>query len=92
MEILEVDIKIRLENFELFQQSLPLKINKVNCKGKFIWFQLDDNWSIWNTLGMSGGWKTEPIKHSDVKISVDDLDLWFTDQRHFGTFKFCNNP
>lgn len=80
------------ENFELFQQSLPLKINKVNCKGKFIWFQLDDNWSIWNTLGMSGGWKTEPIKHSDVKISVDDLDLWFTDQRHFGTFKFCNNP
>ena len=44
MEILGGRYKNKtLENFELFQQSLPLKINKVNCKGKFIWFQLDDN-------------------------------------------------
>lgn len=82
------------ENFELFQKSLPLKINKINCKGKFIWFDLDNDWSIWNTLGMSGGWHIhghKPIKHSDIKIMVDNLELWFTDQRHFGTFKFCND-
>ena len=79
------------EMFEEFISKLPMKINNVRCKGKFIWFELEYNWTIWNTLGMSAGWKLEPVKHSDVKFVCEDLNIWFTDQRHFGTLIFCND-
>lgn len=85
-------IKTPIENIDTFQSNLPLKINSVNCKGKFIWFDLENNWSIWNTLGMSGGWKQIKEKHSHIKITTDNLDLWFTDTRRFGTIKISNNP
>lgn len=78
------------ENYEDFVKNLPLQISQVNCKGKFIWFSLEKDWSIWNTLSMSGGWSMTPAKHSDVKFVFDDFSIWFTDQRHFGTFKFCS--
>ena len=78
------------EGYNDFKINLPLKIKTINCKGKFIWFNLEKDWTIWNTLGMSGGWKNEPVKHSDIKLNFsDNKNIWFTDQRHFGTVKFC---
>ena len=85
-------IKNPIENLNEFKENLPLKINSVNCKGKFIWFDLENNWSIWNTLGMSGGWKINQEKHSHIKLSIEDRDLWFTDTRRFGTIKITNKP
>jgi len=85
-------IKKPIENLDEFKSNLPLKINSVNCKGKFIWFDLENNWSIWNTLGMSGGWKKNKEKHSHIKLSLENIDLWFTDTRRFGTVKISNDP
>jgi len=78
------------QNYDLFLESLPMKITSINCKGKFIWFELENEWSIWNHLGMAAGWKLDKVKHSDVQFDFDDLTIWFTDQRHFGTLTFCN--
>lgn len=47
------------ENYNLFISSLPMKINKVFCKGKLIVFELGgDNkrWWILNSLRMTGKW------------------------------------
>lgn len=69
------------------------KINGVFCKGKFIWFELDNGWYIFNTLGMSGGWKVEKKeKNFHWQLKFKNLkDIWFTDIRNFGTLKFTNN-
>jgi len=67
-------------------------IKEINCKGKFIWFQFNSNWSLWCTLGMSGGFTLDHSKHCDVKFITNTKPFWFRDQRHFGTLKLCNQP
>jgi formamidopyrimidine-DNA glycosylase len=80
------------DNFSKFIEKLPLKIIEVRNKGKFIWFQFEGGWTMWNTLGMTGGWKLEKDKHSHCEFILDnDKSLWFNDIRNFGTIKFCNN-
>lgn len=80
------------EYYQEFISLLPLKIESVNCKGKFIWFQFEKDWSMWCTLGMAGSWKHNATKHSDIQFTTFNNDLWFTDPRHFGTIKFCKDP
>ena len=45
------------DGFNNFLKLLPSKIIDVNCKGKFIYIELDNGYKIWNTLGMTGGWE-----------------------------------
>ena len=83
------------DNYNDFIKLLPAKINSVNCKGKFIWFEFDNGWKIWNTLGMTGGWKDVKTKYSHLtlnftKNSVNN-EIYFDDYRNFGTFKFLND-
>jgi len=66
---------------------LPEKeIESFNCKGKFIWIDLDDV-IIFNTLGMTGSWSREKSKHSRIEFNFYENDtLYFNDIRNFGTF------
>jgi len=39
------------------QKDLPLRIESVDVKGKFMWWTLvgkDKTWHLWSTYGMSG--------------------------------------
>ena len=87
--------KKKPDNYDNFTNSLPTKINSINCKGKFIWFEMENGWMIWNTLGMTGGWKNVKTKYSHLTLLTEkegqDLELYFDDYRNFGTFKFMNN-
>lgn len=84
-----------------FVESLPLVVKEVEFKGKLIIFVLEnkygDKWWIFNTLGMSGGWNLEKSKHSHIifnfcdKGKGDDFQIYFTDQRRFGTIKYCKS-
>lgn len=77
-----------------FMDLLPVKVSKVEFIGKLIVFEFETNdgkWWCWNTLGMSGGWRLEPTKHSHVEFKVGDKSVWFTDIRNFGTLKFTND-
>jgi DNA-formamidopyrimidine glycosylase len=77
--------------FDNFVNELPLKIESVNCKGKFIYFLFENSeLSIWNTLGMSGWWINKDEKHSNLEFKYDDKVIYFNDMRNFGTFTFCN--
>lgn len=78
-----------------FRKALPGKIESVNFYGKLIIFKVigkdrKPRW-IWNTLGMSGGWRSEAIKHSHVEFSTDKGSVFFTDPRNFGTLKFVDS-
>ncbi len=68
---------------------LPSVVSEVSCKGKFIYIQLANNWSIWNTLGMTGSWSSVQQKHSRAQFHLDDgSSVFFNDIRNFGTLKY----
>ena len=78
--------------FNNFVSKLPLQIESVNCKGKFIYFLFKDSeTSMWNTLGMSGWWIKKQEKHNNLEFIYDNnKKIYFNDMRNFGTFKFCH--
>lgn len=78
-----------------FKEFLSLagekKIERISCKGKFIWFSFAGNpdLSIWNTLGMSGSWSRQAGEHSRIKFTFTEGEpIYFTDIRNFGTMHF----
>jgi len=74
----------------LAKTQLPLTVESVSCKGKFIYWTFKDTETvIFNTLGMSGSWSNVP-RHARVKLETSQGDLYFNDPRNFGTLKFCN--
>jgi formamidopyrimidine-DNA glycosylase len=85
------------KGYKSFQKALPLKIKRINSKGKFLWFELrhpEDNgntWFIWNTLGLTGMWSFSEPKHLRAMLTFDDMAVYFSDMRNFGTFKFSTD-
>ena len=83
-------------------KDLPLRIESVDVKGKFMWLTLkgqDKTWYMWCTYGMSGQWSRTADKHtafifeyndSGGLITRDQQKLFFNDQRRFGTIKFVS--
>tara|TARA_B000000557_G_C20805415_1_gene457472 strand:+ start:893 stop:1882 length:990 start_codon:yes stop_codon:yes gene_type:complete len=69
---------------------LGKEIKVFDCKGKFIWIDLDDV-IVFNTLGMTGSWSREKSKHSRIEFNFYENDtLYFNDIRNFGTFQVKN--
>lgn len=85
-------------------KDLPLRVESIDVKGKFMWWTLvgkDKTWYMWCTYGMSGQWSRAAGKHaafiveyngSGSLITRDQQKLFFNDQRRFGTIKFVDNP
>ena len=70
-------------------EQLPLGIAGAGVHGKFIYLILEDGYSLWNTLGMSGKWLAQEDDHARVKLELSDgTAVYFVDQRNFGTLKF----
>lgn len=85
--------KKRPTGYPDLESELPLKIKDIKSKGKLIYFIFDNDWYMFNTLGMSGGWyhtkKNHPVCSLNYINNNDENNtLWFDDQRHFATFKF----
>jgi len=71
--------------------ELPQSVSVTSCKGKFIYLTLENNWVIWNTLGMTGGWSRTAQKHSRVEFVLSDgTSVFFNDPRNFGTLKYVH--
>ena len=75
--------------------EFPTLLKDVNCKGKFIYFTFTDkqeDYYMFNTLGMSGRWTNVHSKHARVCFFFEDAEpLYFTDIRNFGTLKIINS-
>ena len=64
---------------------LPLALDRVGCKGKFLYFALAGDASLWSTLGMTGGWTLRPAPRSgplsrelqlEVKLGTLSVREW----------------
>lgn len=69
------------------------QVTSIKTRGKFMYWQFDNNYIMYNTFGMSGQWSPEPGKHPCFIIEFEDNSkICFNDPRHFGTVSFTNNP
>lgn len=78
-----------------FIKNLPAKIESVDFHGKMLIFTFIDSknktWWMWNTFGMTGGWKREKSKHGHVELVTSNGSYFYTDSRNFGTIKFVDD-
>jgi formamidopyrimidine-DNA glycosylase len=83
------------KGFNDLQSDLPAKVEKVEFYGKLIVFTFTGKsgkaWYMWNTLGMSGGWRTEHSKHGHVELKTSKGSVFFTDARNFGTIRVTDS-
>jgi formamidopyrimidine-DNA glycosylase len=83
------------ERFRQFEEQLPVKIENVKCKGKFIYFEFYSSkelihFYMGNSLGMTGVWKKKDGKEKHLCMTLDTNKgiFEFVDQRHFGCIHF----
>jgi formamidopyrimidine-DNA glycosylase len=71
--------------------KLPSQVVGGGVHGKFIWLEFEENQTAWITLGMSGRWSKIQLPHSHLALTfTDGTELYFVDQRRFGTIKFAD--
>jgi len=87
-----------MSGYNDFVKVLPVIIESVNTKGKFLWITaIKDNleYYILNTFGLEGEWTFVESKHSAVEIEVEDNDkvskIYFSDTRNFGTMEITSD-
>lgn len=84
-----------LEGLSLIDSYGPFKINEINSKGKFLWFELtgknNKTYYILNRFGLEGEWGFTKQEHSGIQLVIGALNLYFTDSRNFGTIEIVNN-
>ena len=85
--------KKEIPGWERFEY--PVLLKDVSCKGKFIYFTFSDeqeDYYMFNTLGMSGMWTNVHTKHARVCFFFENAEpLYFTDVRNFGTLKIVTS-
>jgi formamidopyrimidine-DNA glycosylase len=82
-------LKQPLPGLDRIQSQLPLRVNRVGVKGKLIYVELADGVWMWNTLGMSGGWRDYQGKHAHFVMEMGDgTEVFFEDVRRFGNICF----
>lgn len=82
---------LKKEPVGLDSLQLPSRVTGGGVKGKFIWLELENQMTLWITLGMSGFWSTVKAGHAHLGLTFDDgSSVYFIDQRRFGTFKVAH--
>tara|TARA_R110001592_G_scaffold192755_1_gene439595 strand:+ start:290 stop:1117 length:828 start_codon:yes stop_codon:yes gene_type:complete len=78
------------DDVDLFLDCIPATVEKIECKGKFIYWTFTNGFIIFHTLGMSGTWRLQNKKPKYGKLSFERGDgklAHYKDFRRFGTFK-----
>lgn len=71
----------KFEGYEEFTKDLPLKLLNIDSKGKFMFFTFEGNYTMYCTLGLSGGWAfnkkdSDKYKFPDIMefLNVKDIE------------------
>ena len=81
-------LKKEIEGLTLMNARLPSRVVGIGVHGKFLYWVIENDVFLYNTLGMTGCWTQEDSTHSRVKFEfTDGTIVYFRDQRNFGTIK-----
>lgn len=94
-------IKNKLDNYDIFVESLPLKLMNIYSIGKKIIFEFEQDIYIINEPRMEGHWflNKKIGKHTNHVMRFGYIsnnigyitdEAYFDDTRHFGVFTICN--
>lgn len=92
--------KSKIKNFKNFENELPSKIIEIKNKGKFVYINLLNDWSLGFTPGMTGHFWIPDIsknfktfegyvynsKHDHIILEINKGEFYFNDPRRFGHF------
>jgi len=68
----------------------PLKLNKVECIGKFIYFDFDKtDKKIYNSCGLDGYWTLSNESSPNIVFEFDNGNLYYCDHIGYGSFHIC---
>jgi formamidopyrimidine-DNA glycosylase len=85
-------LKMPIKGLALLNENLakiPQKVEWVKVRGKFIYAKIGEDLFMWNSLGMSGGWRDLRGKHSHFSFKFSDgTEVFFEDVRRFGNIEF----
>ena len=89
-------IKQYPEGYEEFAENLPMTVKTVNCKGKFIYFILENDmgekYYILHSMMLTGRW--QPYRDEQCRWFVEtdlNVSLWFRNPRSFATLTFTTD-
>lgn len=83
-----------------FDSILPITVESIDCKGKFIYFTLVNNDSkiyVLHSLMMTGRWQNNYDDYCKWYLEYtkdggsEEKTIWFRDPRSFGTLLFSSN-
>jgi len=83
--------------FEDFAGALdvkPMKLLNVMTKGKFLWFVFKgtEEFYVMNTFGLTGMWSLFKARNTRAVLTfADGTEVFYSDPRNFGTFKFTSD-
>lgn len=84
-----------LKGHNYIEKYSPFTIDRIDSKGKFLWFELTgnngDKYYILNRFGLEGEWEFSKSTHSGLEFVIDDTELYFTDPRNFGTVEIVDD-
>jgi DNA-formamidopyrimidine glycosylase len=85
--------KLKQKGLSEIQKVLPLTIKEIKNNGKLMWFELEDNWYIFITFGLSGGFYKSTHSKNRLQITCDDgTILYYRDKLNYGSLTFTNDP
>jgi DNA-formamidopyrimidine glycosylase len=83
------------EGFDEFYESLPLLVEEVSCKGKFIYMKCFNEYKkfyILHSMRLTGSWRNEEDSSSRWYVELDKgRKIWFHDSRCLATLKFTTD-
>lgn len=93
---------MKLKGLHLIKKYKPLKIIKIDSKGKFLWFELENDEGVilymMSTFGMTGYWGFKKNNNSRIQFDIDNgkknnkkYKLYYSDPRNFGNFSITDN-
>ena len=85
-------LRFPIKGLDVLQEKLmegPQPVEWVKVRGKFIYAKMGEDLFMWNSLGMSGGWRDQRGKHAHFVFRFSDgTEVFFEDVRRFGNIEF----
>jgi len=90
-----IDCKAAEQDNTDFEKALPLLVDSVKRKGKFIYFTLtngEQTFYVLHSMRMTGSWLRDEPDYCTSCITLENKPpLYFRDPRKFATFTFTND-
>jgi DNA-formamidopyrimidine glycosylase len=83
------------EGFDQFYEALPLMVEEISCKGKFIYMKCFNEFNrfyILHSMRLTGSWRNQQSSYSRWYVELENgKKVWFHDTRCLATLKFTTD-